>query len=71
MTEAEIIATITAKQARRAKQYDPEFTRSRAFEMARLYAEGHSLSEIGATHNVSRQRAHQIIKAFMQSKRSG
>jgi DNA-binding CsgD family transcriptional regulator len=68
MTEAEIIATITAKQARRAEQYDKELNQQRAFDMARLYAEGKSYSEIGATYNITRQRVHMIIKAFLKAK---
>lgn len=66
MTEQEIKDIIVAKQARRAEQYDPEKNRKRALEMANLYAGGTSLSEIGQTYNVSRQRAHQIIKAFIK-----
>lgn len=66
MNETEIRNIILAKQAKRSEERDPETIRKRALDMAQLYAEGKTYSEIGEKYNLTRQRVHMIIKAFLK-----
>ncbi len=66
MTEQEIKNIIVAKKAKRAEQYNPEQLRQRALDMAHMYAEGRTYSEIGEKYGLTKQRVHIIIKAFVK-----
>lgn len=66
MTETEIRNIIVAKKAKRAEQNNPEQLRKRALDMAHMYAEGRTYSEIGEKYGLTRQRVHMIIKAFLK-----